>query len=357
MGGVCNRAFGQAAPAAKAAAQPATKAAAQPAAKPDATKPATTATQPAKPAVAPAAPAKTSAGKDGKEKKKEEPPPEPESFSLRTKDGWNIFCTYYGPKKGVRSGKHVVPIIMLHGWKGQGSEYADLATVLQSWGFASIVPDLRGHGRSVSRKKPDGEDEVVQVDDLKPQDMEGMVLDVEAVKKVLVEKNNNAELNIEMLTVIGADVGSIVAVNWAALDWSWPMTPAYKQGQDVKALVLLTPQQTFRRMNCSKALATPAVSQRLSVLLAVGAEQATEYKETSRIHSRLERVRPPVEKDQIAQKQDLFLIVAPTPLQGTKLLDRALKVNGAIMTFLDWRLLRKMEDFPWTERKNPLGGS
>ncbi len=368
MGGVSGRAFGQVAPAAqpaakaaaKTAAQEAAKAPAQPAAKPDATKPATPATQPAKPAVAPAPPAptaKTSAGKDGKEKKKEEPPPEPESFNLRTKDGWNIFCTYYGPKKGVRSGKHVVPIIMLHGWKGQGSEYADLATVLQSWGFASIVPDLRGHGRSVSRKKPNGEDEVVQVDDLKPQDMDGMVLDVEAVKKVLIEKNNSAELNIEMLTVIGAEVGSIVAVNWAALDWSWPMTPAYKQGQDVKALVLLTPQQTFRRMNCTKALATPAVSQRLSVLLAVGAEQATEHKEASRIHSRLERVRPPVEKDQIAQKQDLFLIVAPTPLQGTKLLDRALKVNGAIMTFVDWRLLRKMEDFPWTERKDPLGGS
>lgn len=81
-----------------------------------------------------------------------------------------------------------------------------------------------------------------------------------------------------------------------------------------------------------------------------------DYKEAARIHSRLERVRPPVEKDQVAQKQDLFLIVAPTPLQGTKLLDRALKVNAAIMTFLNWRLLQKMEDFPWTERKSPLGG-
>jgi pimeloyl-ACP methyl ester carboxylesterase len=247
-------------------------------------------------------------------------------------------------------------MIMLHGWEGQGSEYAELATVLQLWGFASIVPDLRGHGRSVSRKKLDGEDEVVKVDDLKPQDMEGMVLDVEEVKKVLVDKNNKGELNIEMLTVIGAEVGSIVAVNWAALDWSWPMTPAYKQGQDVKALVLLTPQQTYRRLNCNRALATPAISQRLSIMLAVGAEQAGDYKEAARIHSRLERIRPPAEKDEIAQKQDLFLIVAPTPLQGTKLLDRALKVNAAIMTFLNWRLLQKMEDFPWTERKSPLGG-
>jgi hypothetical protein len=184
-----------------------------------------------------------------------------------------------------------------------------------------------------------------------------MVLDVEAVKKVLLDKNNSAELNIEMLAVIGADVGSIVAMKWAALDWSWPTTPAYKQGQDVKALVLLTPQQTYRRLNCNKELANPAISQRLSIMLAVGEEQAGDYKEATRIHSRLERLRPAVEKDDIMRKQDLFLIVAPTPLQGTKLLDRALKVNGAIMTFLDWRLLRKSEDFPWSERKNPLGGN
>lgn len=364
LAAVCDRAAGQIAaaaaqPAAKAAAQPATKTPAQAATK-AASKPgaAAPATQPAKPAAAPAAPvppAKTSAA--GKEKPREEPPPEPENFYLRTKDGWSIFCTYYGPKKGVRSGKQVVPIIMLHGWKGQGSEYADLATVLQSWGFASIVPDLRGHGRSVSRKKMDGEDEVVKVDDLKPQDLENMILDVESVKKVLVDKNNAAELNIEMLSVIAADVGTIVAVNWAVLDWSWPMTAAYKQGQDVKALVLLSPQQTFRRLNCNKALSTPVISQRLSVMLAVGDQQASEFGEAKRIHSRLERTRPPVEREDIMRKQDLFLIVAPTPLQGTKLLDRALKVNAAIMTFFNWRLLMKLEDFPWTERKNPLGGN
>lgn len=362
LGGAYSPAAGQAAaaaaqPTAKAAAQPGPTTTAQPgtktSAKPDAAKPAK---EPAAAPAAPVPPAKTSAGKDGKEKK-EEPPPAPENFYLRTKDGWNIFCTYYGPKKGVRRGKDVVPIIMLHGWEGQGSEYADLATVLQSWGFASIVPDLRGHGRSVSRKNEKGEDEVVKVAELKPDDIELMTYDVEAVKKVLVDKNNSAELNIEMLTVIAADAGCIVAVNWAALDWSWPMTPAYKQGQDVKALVLLTPQQTFRRMNCTKALGTPAISQRLSVMLAVGEQQARDFSEAKRIHSRLERLRPPVAKEEVMRKQDLFLIVAPTPLQGTKLLDRALKVNSYIMTFLNWRLLQKLEDFPWTERKNPLGGN
>ena len=121
-------------------------------------------------------------------------------------------------------------------------------------------------------------------------------------------------------------------------------------------MVLLTPQQTFKRMNANAALNHGAISRRLSILIAVGDQQARDLSEAKRIHSRLERIRPPVTAEERLQKQDLFLIPAPTPLQGTKLLDRALPVGGSIMRFLDLRLLRKMEDFPWTERKNPLGG-
>jgi hypothetical protein len=188
-----------------------------------------------------------------------------------------------------------------------------------------------------------------------PQDLEGMVNDVEAMKRVLVDKNNKAELNIEMLTVVAAEVGTIVALNWSALDWNWPIMPAFKQGQDVKALVLLTPQQTFKRLNANTALTHQAISRRLSILIAVGDQQSRDLSEAKRIHSRLERIRPPVVAEDRLQKQDLFLIPAPTPLQGTKLLDRALPVGGSIMKFLELRLLRKQEDFPWTERRDPLG--
>ncbi len=360
------QAFAQAAPATAkpAAAAPATAkpAAATPAAPAPVAQPPAAPAPGAKPATPPAKPATAPKADATKGDAKDEPPPAPENFFVRTKDGWNIFCTFYGPKKGVRRGKDVVPIIMLHGWSGQGSEYAELATVLQSWGFASLVPDLRGHGRSVSVIRPnprtnEPEDKVVKIDDLTVQDMEGMVFDVEALKKVLVDKNNKAELNIEMLTVVAAEVGTIVALNWAALDWSYPVIPAFKQGQDVKALVLLTPQQTFKRMNANTALNHQAISRRLSILIAVGDQQPRDFSEAKRIHSRLEKLRPPVSAEERLQKQDLFLIPAPTPLQGTKLLDRALPVGGTVMKFLDLRLLRKLEDFPWTERKNPLGGN
>jgi hypothetical protein len=89
----------------------------------------------------------------------------------------------------------------------------------------------------------------------------------------------------------------------------------------------------------------------------VGDLQARDFSEAKRIHSRLERLRPAVVPEERLQKQDLFFSPAPTPLQGTKLLDRALPVGGNIMKFLDLRLLRKLEDYPWTERKNPLSGN
>ena len=157
-----------------------------------------------------------------------------------------------------------------------------------------IVPDLRGHGRSVSRKKPNGEDEVVKVNDLTPQDLEGMNLDVETVKKVLVEKNNKAELNIEMLTVIAAEVGTIVAVNWAALDWSWPTTSAYKQGQERQGPGAADSPADLQTPELQQGAGDPG-HQPAAVDHAGGGrgqQQLGDFSEAKRIHSRLERLRP-----------------------------------------------------------------
>jgi hypothetical protein len=54
------------------------------------------------------------------------------------------------------------------------------------------------------------------------------------------------------------------------------------------------------------------------------------------------------------RKQDLFFVTADTTLQGTKLLGRALPVNVRIVNFIDLRLLRKREDFLWSQRKSPI---
>jgi pimeloyl-ACP methyl ester carboxylesterase len=331
------------------ATQPPAKSPTQPPAKPPTRPP--TAKQPV--------PAKTPSAKPKPEE--EEKPPAPESSYLRTKDGWSIYCTYYAPKEEVRSGKQVVPVILLHDWEGQGGEYSRFAVLLQTFGCAVMVPDLRGHGRSTSVRRPDprtGElrDEEVKFDDTQfSREMGNMVLDVEAVKKELMELHNKAELNIELLCVGGAGVGAIVAVNWAAMDWSWPITPSYKQGQDVKGLILLSPRQSFKGLNATQALSHPAIDRQLSAIVAVGKDEQRAYSDAKRVYKRIEQGREtytdPAEQ---ARSQTCFFYEAPTTYQGTKLLEPQLKVYRAIGSFLKWRLFDKVEEYPWAERKSPL---
>jgi pimeloyl-ACP methyl ester carboxylesterase len=214
---------------------------------------------PAKPGVA--QPPKTPATKPPAAKtptakpKQEDKPPEPVSMSLSTRDHWQLHCMYYPPQEKIRSGRETVPIILVHGWGGQGSEWNSLAVHLQTLGHASMVVDLRGHGRSTTRRVAGdltGKTETVRYDDLKTDDMGRLWLDLEAVKSELRKKNDAGEVNLEMLTVIAAEEGCIVALEWAVRDWSWPPTLQGRQGQDVQALILLSPIESFRRMNASK---------------------------------------------------------------------------------------------------------
>jgi hypothetical protein len=43
-------------------------------------------------------------------------------------------------------------------------------------------------------------------------------------------------------------------------------------------------------------------------------------------------------------------------LQGSALTDRALPVNGAIVNFLNRRLLSRSDELRWAERRSPVGG-
>src|SRR5258706_10886462 len=133
--------------------------------------------------------AKPKAKQPGKTEEKEELP-EPENVSLETKDGVAIKATYYASLFK----KKAVPIIMLHGWEGNRGDYHVMAGVLQAQGYAVICPDLRGHGQSLKNKATGGE---FDLEKLKGPEIEKIVLDVEACKQFLIQKNNAGELNVE----------------------------------------------------------------------------------------------------------------------------------------------------------------
>ena len=285
-------------------------------------------------------------------KSEEEGPPKPEAVTRETKDGVQLHFTYYAGT----AGKKAVPVIMLHGWDGQGSDYEALALRLQAAGHAAITPDLRGFGRTKSYQTPGGDVRDLDPETFRTKALESMIYDVEACRKFLLEKNNEGELNIEALCIIGADFSTIVAMNWARYNWEQPVLPAYKLGQDVKAMVLLSPVASFKGMTNRDALSHPVVKGRLSTLIAVGNEDTKALAEAKRLNSSLQAFHPKVSKDPEEQKNklDLFYITPDTKLQGTELLGDGLPVANNILGFINLRLVAKMDDLRWQDRQNPL---
>jgi len=281
--------------------------------------------------------------------------PEPEDITLDTKDGVPIKCTWYA---GI-NGKNTVPVIIVHGWEGNRGQYDRLALFLQSkegGGHAVIVPDLRGHGESTARKLPDGSEMDIDLDRFTRNDIGAMVqFDMEAVKKHLMEENNAGNLNIELLTVIGSEFGSLAALGFAAQDWSWQQLPTIKQGRDVKALVLVSPTMSFKGVSALQPLKHEAVSKFLSILIVAGKKDRNGYSDAKRMYSQLKRWHPDPPPAELREKKDLFFGEPDTSLSGPQLITApGLNVAGMIKTFIDLRLVAKRDDFKWTDRTSPF---
>ncbi len=291
---------------------------------------------------------------DPKDPAKENLPPDPETVNLETKDGLQLEATYYGSLKG----KDAVPVILLHMHKGSRADMDGLARYLQAAGHAVIAPDLRGHGKSTQIKRGD-DVKTIDAANLRLGDYDAMVTqDMQTVKKYLIERNNEAKLNIEKLCVAGAEMGAVVAMNWAVYDWDAPILPNYKQGQDVKAVALISPAMNFKGINATAALNKRSLQTDLSVLIIVGGKTPKALDDAQRIDKRMSaaRPKPPADEKERREKQDLFFDNLPTTLEGTKILEEpqlATRAANDLAQFIDARLVTKK--FPWAVRKNPLG--
>jgi pimeloyl-ACP methyl ester carboxylesterase len=282
-------------------------------------------------------------------------PAPPVEVHLQTNDGLQLVATYYKSK----AKKNAVPIIMLHGWKGSRADFEGLALAMQARGYAVIVPDLRGHGKSTQIKRG-GDYYTIDQTTLRKGDIEAMVTqDLEAVKSFLLDKNNAGELNIEKLCVIGNEMGATLAIKWSLYDWHWTQLPNAKQGQDVKALVLISPTMNFRGITIADSLGQPLIQTGLSILIIVGDRNAKAYDEAKRIYNRLSVGRPKPSNDpkDVEDRQDLFLsVVKGASLLGPNILNDQTILPQLDLTigrdFIVWRLVDKK--FDWTDRKPAL---
>ena len=148
--------------------------------------------------------------------------------------------------------------------------------------------------------------------------------DMDAVKKFLWERNNAGELNIEKLCIVGAEMGASVAVNFALADAveqdrNRVFRPDYQVGRFVKAMVLLSPELSFRGLPIRAGAAR--IIPDVALLILVGKQDPKALAEANRIHSIFERYHPEPTGDNKTDKRTLFFGKFDTSLQGTKLLD------------------------------------
>ena len=303
---------------------------------------------------------RVSAADNKAQDEKEEIPP-PEDLMLRTGDGLGLALTYYPGTKG----KETIPIVLLHMWKQNRNDYKELARFLQAVGHAVIMPDLRGHGQS-TRLRGARRDETLKAATMSPQQFKAMVTqDMEAVKVFLWDRNNAGELNIDKLCVVGAEMGALVALNFAMTDavdqdHNRVRRPDYKLGRFVKALVLISPELSFRGLPTRLATAHPVVQSDIAILVLVGEQDNKALEEAKRIHAIFERYHPEPRGDSMTQEEKrdattLFFFQFATSLQGTKLLDPKFNVAETIAIFVHLRLVKSPESRQWTwrERKVP----
>jgi pimeloyl-ACP methyl ester carboxylesterase len=285
-----------------------------------------------------------------------------QTTKVQTRDGVELSLTYYPSPvaKDPILGKQVTPVVLLHGEKDTQGMFSSLVSRLQESGqernqptFAVVTVDLRGHGVSTRQTAPNGQTRQLDAAKLNRNDLLAMsVHDMEAVRSFLVGKNDEGELNLNKLSLVGVGLGATVAVNWAAQDWSAPPLLVGKQGQDVKALVLVSPQWKYRGIMLQQALRIAELKQGAAWMLIYGDQDPDQATDAKRIYRQLERFHPVPESAQ-APPRGLVEMPVKSALDGSGLLSQVGQpIETSIVNFLNTQVAS--QDLPWSKRRNRL---
>jgi len=283
--------------------------------------------------------------------------PAPEVVLVDTDDGVTLTLTYYPSWEG----KDATPVVMLHDHKDTRAIFGSLATRLQSpeegdkhSSFAVVTVDLRGHGGSTRRQLPGGAREEVDAARLTRNLVTDMIqFDMKAVRKFLVTKNDEGKLNLNKLCLVGAGMGANVAATWAAVDWAWPPLAVGKQGQDVKALVLVSPRWKYQGTMLQQALRMDEFKQGVAWLIICGEKDRRVLADADRLYKQLERFHPEPATARAAGTLSLEELVWDSSLQGGDLLSQVGKpLEDAIVQFLTVNVAE--QEHRWIERRTRL---
>jgi pimeloyl-ACP methyl ester carboxylesterase len=280
---------------------------------------------------------------------------------LSTDDGWQLPITYYPAKGDKETVTREAPVVvLLHGdkenrlvWEGSRG----LAVRLQDKGYAVITVDLRKHGQSTNAAGGEAaRGRSRETGNLQASDYQAMVeQDLAAVKDFIYEQNQAKRLNMNKLGIIGAESSAIVAMAFAVVDWNrapYDDAPSLEartpRGQDVRALVLLSPPQKVKGISLGETLAAvrdPAKN--IAILTLYGKRNKADAKDALYIHNKLFGPGK-LNEDRIYLKGFDF------NLRGTGLLGKKeVDAESTILAVLDAHLLA-LKDSPWRDRQSRL---
>ncbi len=282
----------------------------------------------------PAAKSVADAGKD--------PALQPRPESLTTRDGVKITVYYYPSNKG----KDGIPVMIVHEWKGQFAPYVKLCKALRKAGFAAIVVEYRGHGNSKTYRDRTGSEQAFNLSTMGRGDADAIIrFDLEEAKQFLKEENNAGRLNLNALCMIGVEEGAILAGYWAARDWKIPSVGRMKQGQDVKALVYVSPEKNLHGLSMTAPVTEPILLG-LPTMIVAG-QSSSQGSEAERIGSRIESVKKRFNRGTLS---GLEMVLPKTALSGPALINDDATVIPKIITFLKENVKVSRSENPWIDR-------
>jgi pimeloyl-ACP methyl ester carboxylesterase len=284
----------------------------------------------------------------------------PQTVNLRSADGHPLALTYYPVATKANSGaKENTPVIvLLHGsdqvgrvrWdkeKPRGGQGKNFVESLQEDGFAVVTVDLRKFGDSKS--PTDGTS--IRLDDWEKMGAGDMF----AVKQFLFEKHQEKQLNMNKLGIVAAGPTAVVAINFAAADWTTPpyddapvLANKTPRGQDVRALVLLSPETSAGRMNINRAMTVLRATPGIAMLIVEGKQDPQDKGQSRKIFEQMDKAQGKGEKR--------AYMVSPASK------DRELNLMGKFPDQVEVPIRNffikyvKDANSPWRDRRNKVTG-
>ncbi len=213
---------------------------------------------------------------------------------------WPIRFTYYPAREKLPGNDNVdvknAPVaILLHGAGGSRlfwdktsawpmNRPGPFAEVLQTNGFAVFSVDLRKHGESIR----EGDTKLATAD------YELMVADLVNLKQFIYEEHQQQRLNMRKCALVAMNDSCPVAAAFAEFDWKLPphddhAVPSERtpRGQDVRALVLISPTPTVGTLRANNSLRFLGNPEFPIAFMIVSGKKDTEGNKVARVLFRL----------------------------------------------------------------------